>query len=186
MRPPRSVPDRALACQQNGERTGSRPSAAAGGGAPAPALRPADHRATSNTVALGGTGWRGCSGDLGVGSREISENRKYFGWASKDARNPPPEFSALRHVRFVPMVLNCSRGRALHSQSSCHIAKVVLALTAAKSPQRRRGHLAQYPAVSSIGSFRTPAPVCAAPPSWGRHPQTFTTANSCAAANFAL
>ena len=29
-------------------------------------------------------------------------------------------------------------------------------------------------AVSSIGGSRTPAPVCAAPPSWGRHPQTFT------------
>jgi len=31
------------------------------------------------------------------------------------------------------------------------------------------------PAVSSIGGLRTPAPVCAAPPSWGRHPKTFTT-----------
>src|SRR6202171_4473682 len=30
------------------------------------------------------------------------------------------------------------------------------------------------PAVSSIGGLRTPAPVRAAPPSWGRHPQTFT------------
>jgi hypothetical protein len=28
------------------------------------------------------------------------------------------------------------------------------------------------PAVSSSGAFRTPAPVRAAPPSWGRHPQT--------------
>jgi hypothetical protein len=26
----------------------------------------------------------------------------------------------------------------------------------------------------SLGGLRTPAPVCAAPPSWGRHPQTFT------------
>jgi hypothetical protein len=25
--------------------------------------------------------------------------------------------------------------------------------------------------------LRTPAPVCAAPPSWGRHPQTFTKAD---------
>src|SRR5436190_15801646 len=33
------------------------------------------------------------------------------------------------------------------------------------------------PAVSSLGGLRTPAPVCAAPPSWGRHPQTFTTAD---------
>ena len=28
------------------------------------------------------------------------------------------------------------------------------------------------PAVSSIGGLRTPAPARAAPPSWGRHPQT--------------
>src|SRR5262249_1106044 len=38
--------------QQTGERTGSRPSAAEGGGAPAPALSPADRRSTSSTVAL--------------------------------------------------------------------------------------------------------------------------------------
>jgi hypothetical protein len=30
-------------------------------------------------------------------------------------------------------------------------------------------------AVSSLGGFRTPAPVRVAPPSWGRHPKTFTT-----------
>jgi hypothetical protein len=30
------------------------------------------------------------------------------------------------------------------------------------------------PAVSSFEGLRTPAPVCAAPPSWGRHPKTFT------------
>jgi len=33
-----------------------------------------------------------------------------------------------------------------------------------------------HPAVSSLGGLRTPAPVCAAPPSWGRHPKTFTEA----------
>ena len=32
------------------------------------------------------------------------------------------------------------------------------------------------PAVSSLGGLRMPAPVCAAPPSWGRHPQTFSFA----------
>ena len=47
-----------------------------------------------------------------------------------------------------------------------HNAKVVLALTAAKSPQRLTRHLATPPAVSSIGGLRTPAPVRAAPPSW--------------------
>jgi hypothetical protein len=40
--------------------------------------------------------------------------------------------------------------------------------------QRLTRHLATAPAVSSLGGLRTPAPVCAAPPSWGRHPQTFT------------
>jgi hypothetical protein len=40
--------------------------------------------------------------------------------------------------------------------------------------QRRAIHVSP-PAVSSLGGLRTPAPVCAAPPSWGRHPQTFTT-----------
>jgi len=29
-------------------------------------------------------------------------------------------------------------------------------------------------AVSSLGGFRTPAPMCAAPPSWSRHPKPFT------------
>src|SRR6202023_4016805 len=46
--------------------------------------------------------------------------------------------------------------------------------TAAKSPSRLTRDLATPPAVSSFGGLRTPAPACAAPPSWGRHPQTFT------------
>ena len=66
-----------------------------------------------------------------------------------------------------------------HSQSSCHIAKVVLALRhdSRKSPSRLTRPLTTPPAVSSIGGLRTPAPVSAAPPSWGRHPQTFTGAD---------
>jgi hypothetical protein len=47
---------------------------------------------------------------------------------------------------------------------------------APKSPSRLTPNLATPPAVSSLGGLRTPAPVCAAPPSWGRHPQTFTIA----------
>src|SRR5258705_13443009 len=43
-----------LQSQQTGERMGSRPSAAGGGGAPAPALSPADHRSTSKTQLLPG------------------------------------------------------------------------------------------------------------------------------------
>jgi hypothetical protein len=33
------------------------------------------------------------------------------------------------------------------------------------------------PAASSLGGLGTSALVCAAPPSWGRHPQTFTKAD---------
>jgi hypothetical protein len=52
-RNPRSVQDRAHASQKIGERTGSRPSAAEGGGAPAPALRPADQRSTQTQLLPG-------------------------------------------------------------------------------------------------------------------------------------
>src|SRR5258707_8181156 len=45
-------PTERLQSQQTGERMGSRPSAAGGGGAPAPALTPADHRSTSKTQLL--------------------------------------------------------------------------------------------------------------------------------------
>jgi hypothetical protein len=42
---------------------------------------------------------------------------------------------------------------------------------------RARGTVLRPPsAVSSFGGFRTPAPVCAATPSWGRHPKPFTEA----------
>jgi len=41
----------------------------------------------------------------------------------------------------------------------------------------RRTTNVSLPAVSSLGGLRTPAPLCAAPPSWGRHPKTFTTAD---------
>src|ERR1700691_2125352 len=59
-------------------------------------------------------------------------------------------------------ITGAAKGVFTHSQSSCHIAKVVLALTAAKSPQRLTCHLATRPAVSFIGGFRTTAPVQAA------------------------
>ena len=42
-------PTERMESQQTGERAGSRPSAAEGGGASAPALRPADHRATQHS-----------------------------------------------------------------------------------------------------------------------------------------
>jgi hypothetical protein len=40
-----------------------------------------------------------------------------------------------------------------------------------------RATVARPPHSISIGGLRTPAPACAAPPSWGRHPQTFTKAD---------
>lgn len=64
-------------------------------------------------------------------------------------------FSPIRKVRAISQKLYS------HSQPT-------------KSPQRLTRHLTPHPAVSSIGGLRTPAPVCAAPPSRGRHPQTFT------------
>src|SRR6202166_2832786 len=67
---------------------------------------------------------------------------------------------------YLSEITGAAKGVFTHSQSSCHIAKVVLALTAAKSPQRLTRHLATPPAVSSLGGLRTPAPVRAAPPSW--------------------
>src|SRR6266404_5210830 len=63
-------------------------------------------------------------------------------------------------------ITGAAKGVFTHSQSSCHIAKVVLVLTAAKSPQRLTRIVATHPAVSSIGGLRTPAPVRAAPPTW--------------------
>src|ERR1700676_3375775 len=48
-------------------------------------------------------------------------------------------------------ITGAAKGVFSHSQSSCHIAKVVLALTAAKSPQRLTRHLATPPAVSLYG-----------------------------------
>lgn len=45
---------------------------------------------------------------------------------------------------------------------------------ALKSPIAHAAPPTCPPAVSSLGGLRTPAPVRAAPPSWGRHPQTFT------------
>src|SRR6266567_5991713 len=76
-------------------------------------------------------------------------------------------------------------------QYLCHNAKVVHVFEAqvlrkspgseieiARDTQFSIAHAAppyvSLPAVSSIGGLRTPALVHAAPPSWGRHPQTFT------------
>src|SRR3954468_19249935 len=54
----RSVTERMVDIE-TGERTGSRPSAAEGGGAPAPALRPADPRSSSSAQLLSPQAGRG-------------------------------------------------------------------------------------------------------------------------------
>ena len=65
-----------------------------------------------------------------------------------------------------------------HQQRSCHNAKVVLADDGSSKRQspidQSPRHRPAFPQRSFLGGFRTPAPVRAAPPSWGRHPQTFT------------
>ena len=53
-------------------------------------------------------------------------------------------------------------------------AEIPIASDAPASP-----HLPRFPPLEVC--VRRP-PVCAAPPSWGRHPKTFTTADSCTAA----
>src|SRR5882672_967389 len=76
-------------------------------------------------------------------------------------------------------ITGAAKGVFTHSQSSCHVAKVVLAL---------RHDSRQIPIASDARPFHTsrgflhwrfayagPA-MRAAPPSWGRHPQTFTEA----------
>src|SRR5216684_4868758 len=85
-------------------------------------------------------------------------------------------------------ITGAAKGVFTHSQSSCHIAKVVLAIRH-DSRQIPLATIIRSPiAVSSLGGLRTPAPVCAAPPSWGRHPQTFTNSEvggSCREVRFA-
>src|SRR5882724_6886778 len=77
-------------------------------------------------------------------------------------------------------ITGTAKGVFTHSQNSCNIAKVVLALRhdnrqipiASDAPPRHtsRGFL--------HWRFAYAGPVRAAPPSWGRHPQTFTILDS--------
>src|SRR5450631_3063315 len=83
-------------------------------------------------------------------------------------------------------ITGAAKGVFTHSQSSCHIAKVVLTT---------RHDSRQIPIASDARPFHTSRgflhcrfayagpTVRAAPPSWRRHPQTFTQTDSCAAAN---
>ena len=66
-----------LQSQQTGERMGSRPSAAGGGGAPAPALRPADHRSNQIIQLLPGDEF------LFVTVTERMSGLSRPGWANK-------------------------------------------------------------------------------------------------------
>src|SRR6267143_1694440 len=59
-------------------------------------------------------------------------------------------------------ITGTTKGVFTHSQSSCHIAKVVLAFSHDSRQIPLTRHLATPPAVSFIGGFRTTAPVQAA------------------------
>jgi hypothetical protein len=63
-----------------------------------------------------------------------------------------------------------------HSQSPCHIAKVVLALTAAKSPQRLTCHLATRPRGCLHWRLSDDGPGASRIVPIGRHPKPFTKA----------
>src|ERR687893_245441 len=81
---------------KTGERTGSRPSAAEGGGATAPALRPTDHRSTSTTQLLcfrGGQTKVQTSGDQ---RREIAKS--CFRRMGGAQRYPSPHAPALMGI----------------------------------------------------------------------------------------
>src|SRR5260370_18585242 len=82
-------------------------------------------------------------------------------------------------------ITGAAKGVFTHSQSSCHIAKVVLTI---------RHDSRQIPIASDARPFHISRgflhwrfayagpTVRAAPPSWGRHPQTSTLSDSCIAA----
>src|SRR6266853_4902222 len=75
-------------------------------------------------------------------------------------------------------ITGAAKGVFTHSQSSCHIAKVVLTIRhdSRQIPLAARHHHT-FPHRGFLHwrfAYAGPAPVYAAPPSWGRHPQTFT------------
>src|SRR5882757_10214536 len=73
-------------------------------------------------------------------------------------------------------ITRAAKGVFTHSQSSCHIAKVVLTIRhdSRQIPLAARHHHT-FPHRGFLHwRFAYAGPVCAAPPSWGRHPQTFT------------
>src|SRR3977135_2062665 len=65
--------------------------------------------------------------------------------------------------------LIASSPRPIRYQAAVLLPAQCLLLSALRTQLRHN-------ASSSLGGWRTPAPVRAAPPSWGRHPQTFTSA----------
>ena len=76
------------------------------------------------------------------------------------ARRYPPRIRQRLHRRTVRCIGSIS------INESARGAQIPIALC--------RTVLRPLSAVSSLGGFRTPAPMCAAPPSWGRHPKPFT------------
>src|SRR6267378_8416922 len=77
-------------------------------------------------------------------------------------------------------ITGAAKGVFTHSQSSCHIAKVVLTIRhdSRQIPLAARHHHT-FPHRGFLHwrfAYAGSAPVYAAPPSWGRHPQAFTIA----------
>jgi hypothetical protein len=92
-----------------------------------------------------------------IASRNVSEHQLPIRALSMRAYGRGPR-GAL-NIRLAP-TLRCEGG-GLDCREVPVIARYILA----------------PPHSISVGGLRTPAPVCAAPPSWGRHPQTFTSAD---------
>jgi hypothetical protein len=96
---------------------------------------------------------------------------------SQQARNAQVVICGFFTTRNSFEITGAAKGVFTHSQSSCHIAKVVLTI---------RHDSRQIPIASDAPPFHTSRgflhwrfayagpTVRAAPPSWGRHPQTFT------------
>jgi hypothetical protein len=97
--------------------------------------------------------------------------------------------SALRYPAVVSNRANTHRVRRqsppihppLRSRTTSAIASPTISHSArgTQIPITRRTTNVSLPAVSSLGGLRTPAPPCAAPPSWGRHPKTLYGAYRC-------
>jgi hypothetical protein len=133
-----------LESQQTGERTGSRPPAAEGGGAKAPALRPADLQATSTQLLLGEPL---VATVIGAKPLELRANLAPA-WTRQDHTTSPsvkpPLVSRRPHVhripasRFVTTAMRPSAieagWRALYGKSEIRKSEIFLRVTVDRNP----------------------------------------------------